>query len=779
MKPKKILALLGTALSLYASAATAATCPGNAIWCEDFEHGPSRWSAEHGTPVLQAQSGTNNHVLLLPGDGRPVLLQDATAVPKDTYYVEARMRPAAGNAATEQQGYLIARYLDERNWLGFGLNVAPGNRQLGLDIVRMQDGQLKRLKRTSADIDALESFYTLRLDVVGNALTLYLNGNRIVGTDESSLPPGRIGAIAIGANFELDDLRIGDAKAAPGRIGLANMNNRLSLQAGDGAQRYQVRAMTKGGGGIARFAAASSAPSVVGVAMDGDMLVVTPRAPGNATITVSSVEDNNVAVSIGASVGPAFAVSGQAYALQDRTQPAVRARDVQVDTPLQLRFDSQPNLGASGSIRIHRASDNALVDVIRAGNEVNQIGTTPDGFKRVVRYNPIEVSGATVTIRPHDARLAYDTEYYVMVDANLFAGATIGGTPFSGIGKRAGWTFRTRAHMPAGRDITVGGTSAADFRTVQGALNHVMRNVPRKDAVTIRVANGSYGDLLYLRGKDNVTLRGESRDGAVITVENGNGLNPGAGGGQGESAPGSGGGRSVFLIEDADMVWLDNISIVSTGWRSKPTGGQAETLYFNSDGRFVATNSNFISEQDTILVRGWSWFYHSLIAGNVDFIWGYNHAALFEESEIRSLGDSTDPAKGGYIVQARTLSRDDPGFVFLNSRITHGPGPAGNDVPRGSSFLARPGSAWDNVSYINCRMDEHISPKGWNGRPRDGIGWYELNSMDMNGKPLDLSARVNGQVLGAEQAARFASRARVFAGFDNGKGWMPALDAAK
>lgn len=479
-------------------------------------------------------------------------------------------------------------------------------------------------------------------------------------------------------------------------------------------------------------------------------------------------------------LGAALSIyASTAIAADSHYSPAVRAVDVQVDTPLQLRFDRQPEIGAGGSIRIYRVADDALVDEIRATNEINRIGTTRDGIKRVVRYNPIDVAGTTVTIHPHDARLAYDTDYYVLVDASLFASATIGGTPFTGIDKRAGWTFRTRAHAPNGRNFTVDDDGAADFRTVQGALNHVMMNVPREDAVTINVANGHYGDLLYLRGKDKVTLRGESRDGAAISVENGNGMNPGAGGGQADTATGVGGGRSVFLIEDADLLRLDKLSIVSTGWRSKPTGGQAETLYFNSEGRLIATDSNFVSEQDTILVRGWSWFYNSLIAGNVDFIWGYNHAALFEDDEIRSLGDSTGAAKGGYIVQARTLAKDDPGFVFLNSRITHGRGPAGNDVPAGSSFLARPGSSWDSVSYINCRMDEHISPKGWKGVPREGIGWYEFNSMNMSGSPLDVAGRSAGQVLTATQAARFSSRASVFAGFDHGKGWTPSVDDIK
>lgn len=768
LRTKPIASLLGAALSLYASAA-AASCPGQAAWCEDFEHG--------GAPAPQAQANTGNHVLPLSGDGRPLVLRDSAAVPQDAYYVEARLRPAAGDAPTQRQGYVIARYLDERNWLGFGIAVTPGARQMELEIVRMKDGRLERLKHGAADIDAPDSFHTLRLDVAGNALALYLNGNRALWTDEASLPPAAVGAVAIGGGFELDDLRIGDVRAAPGRIGLAHLGNQLSMQAGDGAQRYLVQSIARGAR-TSGFAAASSAPSVASAALEGDTLVLSPHAPGKATITVSSADDGNVATSVAVNVGPAFAVSERAYALQGRTLPAAQARDVQIDTPLTLRFDAPPKLRDNGSIRIYRAADAALVDVIRAGNEVDEIGTTRDGMRRVVRYQPIEVSGATVTIRPHDARLAYDTEYYVLVDAGLFDGATIAGQPFTGIGKRAGWTFRTRAHMPAGAILTVDDDGPADFRTVQGALNHAMRNMPREAPVTIRVADGHYGELLYLRGKDNVTLRGASRDGTVISVENGNGLNPGAGGGQGASTPGIGGGRSVFLIEDADMLRLDKLSIVSTGWRSKPGGGQAETLYFDSDGRLIATNSNFVSEQDTILVRGWSWFYHDLVAGNVDFIWGYNHATLFEEDEIRSLGDSTSTTKGGYIVQARSAGADDPGFVFLNSRVTHGPGPAGNDVPPGSSFLARPGTV-DKVSYINCRIDQHIAPIGWSGQPHGGTGWNEFNSMDMDGKPLDLSRRSGGRTLSAAQAERFSSRASVFAGFDHGKGWVPSADAAQ
>jgi len=766
-------------IALCARIASAATCPNGALACEDFEHGTRLRAVDGTAPALRPQPGGANHVLLLRGDGRPLLLPAALlAAP---YFVEARLRPAAGLDAAPRHAYLIARYADEGNWLGLAIGTVPDGGRLTIDIVRMQDGQLRRLKQGGTRVDAPDAFTTLRLDVDGTTLTMYVNGNRINGVDEPSLPPARVGVLARDGDFELDDLRVGDARVAPVRVGLAGMSGRLDLQAGDAPQRYLMRASAGAGtsGGALRFVVASSAPDVAAASMDDDAVVITPKRAGAATITVASAQDNNAAATLAVHVGPGFTASDRVYALQGKVMPAAGAAGVPVDTPLHLRFDAAPRLGPGASVRIFRAADDALVDVLRLDGDVDAIGPSADGRRRVVRYDPVRIDGRDVAIRPHDARLAYGTEYYVLVDAGAFPGARLGGLPFTGIGRAAGWRFTTRARMPTARDLTVDDDGAADFRTVQGALDHVMRNLPRAAPVMIRVAAGRYDGLLYLRGKDNVTLRGAGRAGTVIAAENSDGPNPGAGGSQDALTPGTNGGRSVFLIEDADLVTLDNLSVVNTTWLSRTTGGQAEALNFASDGRFVATNARFASEQDTILVRGYTWFYRSLIEGNVDFIWGYSPASLFEDSEIRTVGNSAAAAKGGYIVQARTPSRADPGFVFLNSRITHGPGPAGNDAPAGASFLARPGSNWDNVSYINCRIDGHISPRGWSGQPRGGTGWFEYNSMDMAGQPLDLGARSGGRVLSAAEAARFSSRARVFAGFGGGQGWEPQAGASR
>jgi pectin methylesterase-like acyl-CoA thioesterase len=47
-------------------------------------------------------------------------------------------------------------------------------------------------------------------------------------------------------------------------------------------------------------------------------------------------------------------------------------------------------------------------------------------------------------------------------------------------------------------------------------------------------------------------------------------------------------------------------------------------------------NCSLISWQDTFLCKGYVWVHNSLIAGHVDYIWGYPNACLFEDCEIRS-----------------------------------------------------------------------------------------------------------------------------------------------
>ena len=53
-------------------------------------------------------------------------------------------------------------------------------------------------------------------------------------------------------------------------------------------------------------------------------------------------------------------------------------------------------------------------------------------------------------------------------------------------------------------------------------------------------------------------------------------------------------------------------------------------------------------------------------------------------------------------------------------------------------------------------------------------GWREFGTTDLSGTPLNLAARVGGDVMtSADVAAGFSSRAQIFAAFGGGAGWNP------
>lgn len=784
-------------------------CPATGLYfCDDFQDGSSaRWSllplaGPNGAFSVQNDaSGTANKVLQYTAASSGGILAlvkpDAfKGVPSGDYFVEARIRPLTNSTTGNKQLYLITRYVDPANWYGAGLNVQNASTSTQVEIARMLGNSLAKIKQSKRAIAMDAQFYTVRFEMIGSTLTLYLDGENLGSVSDGSFAArGLIGLYTTNKSFQIDDVRVGDPALKPVQLTLNPHPLSYTAEAGDAPLLINVGAK-KGDGSSDSFTVESNKPGVVGASIDGASVTLTPLAAGSARIVFTSGADPTLARSVQATIAPGFVQPTQTYRLDGASFPPAGAQDEAIDSPLRLTFDSAPTLGAGGTIRIFRKSDDALVDVIRPLDDVDVIGHAGQERVRRVRYVPVHIDGNTVTIKPHNNRLAYGSAYYVAVADGVFNGASIGGTPFRGIGKAGGWSFTTRAAAPSGASLVVDDDGPADFRTVQGALNHATSAFAKADPVTIRVRNGSYEELLYLRGKDKLTVTGESRDGVVIHYTNHDTLNPGTGaseasGGSGVSAGTALGGRAVLLVEAADMLTLDQLTIKNTTLRSPAISAQAETVYFNSDGRLVATNAAFHSEQDTLNLKGYAWFWRSLVAGNVDFIWGSPRAALFEDSDIRSVGDSSSASAGGYVLQARVPNAADKGFVFLNSSLTHGPGPgpAHGDVPTGATWLARsPGgtASWDNIAFINCRMGAHVAPAGWaglgvNGQPAPNpvqptalSGWREYGTTDLNGAPLNLSARVGGYLLSEDEVtAGFSTRAKVFSAWNNGLGWNP------
>lgn len=528
---------------------------------------------------------------------------------------------------------------------------------------------------------------------------------------------------------------------------------------------------------------------------------------------VALVKANALAQAGAGKLSTQISGSGNVGDVAGTRSPAANETGVHADTRLSLSFDAPPAIGTAGRINVYRVSDDSLVDSIDLSNapsatdtqvvlartnlEIDALGlgAMPDGatFARYVWYRPVSVSNATASVKLHNNRLDFGTAYYVTMDASVLAG-TIKGAAFAGITKADGWKFTTRAAPASFTSVSVDDTgTTADFRTLQGALNWVMKNCSTNSPAangcntvatpkTIQLANGRYPELNVLRKVANLSLIGESRDGVVVGDENFESLNSGSG--ASSAAAGAvlstsgktlghrvlGGGRASLLVETSDLLTLQNFTLLNPHVRSNSWDNQAETIYFNTSttaaaARLVARQMAFLSQQDTLQLKGYNWFYQSLVAGNVDFIWGSVMASLFEDCEIRSVADPASSSPG-FVLQSRATAGD-KGFVFLNSRLTAEPTVT-------QAYLARSGGTTattytDNIAFVNTRMGSHILPEGWcvgagtsktgtgtgpcgsnpppwagsgDGGATDTAGWREFGSTDLSGAPLDLASRL-------------------------------------
>ena len=451
-----------------------------------------------------------------------------------------------------------------------------------------------------------------------------------------------------------------------------------------------------------------------------------------------------------------------------------------VDAPLVIPFDSTPTLGTSGLVQVFKAdgtlvdridlADLSKVDILSDGTMVPK-GADADAGKiaidndspfhtfmdalhsnqyRIVHYTPFRIKGKTLEIKLHNEALSFGESYYVTLDASV-AGKAIG---------KDDMPFTVKA-APSGSTFKVASDGSGDFCTVQGALSYVS-TLKKDDTVTIEIGEGTYQELLFLRNKNNVTIKGASREKSVIAYPNNDSYETGSGGSvsakpsRGASI-GKSGGRSVFLVESCDNLTLENLTIENT-YSIPSHKGQAETIYFNSNYKLTVENCSLISWQDTFLCKGKVWVHNSLIAGHVDYIWGYPEACLFEDCEIRSRA-------GGYLIQARVPSVSNKGFVFLNCKLT-----AESGVKDGSMYLARSGGSkdyFDNVVFVNCIMDPVIATAGWHTNPAPNpsvptatAGWREYGSVDTAGKAVT-GHNASGKVLTAAEAEPYSSRKAV------------------
>ena len=287
------------------------------------------------------------------------------------------------------------------------------------------------------------------------------------------------------------------------------------------------------------------------------------------------------------------------------------------------------------------------------------------------------------------------------------------------------------AETRASKRIVVAADGSGDVRTIQQAVDQVPKD--NTHPVLIQVKPGVYQEQVRVAaGKRFITFRGDDASKTVITYR--------------LSALQAGNTRLAFTtFVNADDFRAENLTFED----SFGTGSQAVALFVDAN-RATFENCRFLGWQDTLFVNGSRHFFKDCyVEGHVDFVFG-TAAAVFENCTIHSKGE-------GYVTaHYRTSDEMDTGFVFHRCRLT------GRDTGRGV-YLGRPWRPYARVVFIDCWLDAHIRPEGWDNwrdPEREKTAWFaEYKS---KGPGANTVARVAwSRQLTTEQAAEF-SRERFF-----------------
>ena len=448
--------------------------------------------------------------------------------------------------------------------------------------------------------------------------------------------------------------------------------------------------------------------------------------------------------------------------------PSAGATGINPDTPLRMAFAQEAVLGPQGRIEIVDTATGSVVETIDVSQPVavQAIGGVPH-----FNYLPVIVSGREVTLYPRHGVLAYDRTYAVRIDPRVFPQAPA-------VLPADGWRFSTKAAPPdanAAR-LIIAADGSGDFSTVQGAIDFIPtgNRLPR----TLVLRPGTYTGIVSIVEKHALTLIGEDRARSVIAYANNDRFNR-----NGVRAPVEGSGpdpsaapesanaptyrRGVVIAHRTEDLVLANLTVRNT----TPQGGsQAEAVILNgaTTARTILREVDLFSYQDTLLVHGQAYVVGSRVEGDVDFLWGRG-PAVFENCVFWSLRSDA------YYTQVRNAPGTH-GFIFFNCRFDGVPGVEGNALSRIQAWRF-PES---EVVLVDCQIGPAVSPAGWlfQAGP-EGIGdvskirFWEINSRDLSGRPIDASQRLPGSrrldpVADAELIARYRDPVALL-----GHGWNP------
>jgi len=480
--------------------------------------------------------------------------------------------------------------------------------------------------------------------------------------------------------------------------------------------------------------------------------------------------------------------------------PADLAHAVNPDVQLALTFSGEPHAGSSGKIVIHDAANGKVVDTLdlsippgpaqpvdrairaksylafpypyaRSSRPTNantkpgtpSAGALPasdqyqltiiGGFTDGFHFYPVTVDGHTATLHPHHDLLEYGKSYYVEVDPQVL---TVSGESFAGITGRH-WRFTikplSKAPRPDTTHLVVSADGTGDFNTVQGAMDFVPDHALKR--ITVQVHNGLYEEIVYFRNKDNVTLQGESQDKTIIRYANNEVFNPHPANIRTNPEPGTfPSRRAAVAVDNSNDIHIINMTLQTTA------PGQAEGLLITGD-RNILSHVTVIGSGDALQANGRIYMVDSTVYGTGDTI--LSRGTLFcERCTIKSTHTLMWPRN----------PREVHGNVFKDSTLIGLKEPATLARSPANEAFTYPNA---EVVLLNSTLD-NIAPEGWGDADKGGgVHFWEYNSHNPDGSPVDLSRRVSG----SRQLTREADSKLIA---DYGRpdfvlaGWTPKLD---
>lgn len=259
---------------------------------------------------------------------------------------------------------------------------------------------------------------------------------------------------------------------------------------------------------------------------------------------------------------------------------------------------------------------------------------------------------------------------------------------------------------------------------------------------TIFLKNGIYAmpETSTLIKATNVSLIGQSREGVVILG----------------TSKEDGQGSAIFKTE-GNGLYLQDLTLRTSHWRTGEFYGRVLALNATNE-KMVMKRVDLEGQQDTYLCGHRAYHEDCGVYGTVDFIYAGGDN-FFQHCDI-----VIENRKGNVITAPSTSQAQRWGMVFNECTIKAAPNAP--LVTNGSFSLGRPWHNEPRTYYLNTTMEVKPSDTGWAGMSTVPTHFYEYNSMDKNGKPIDLSRRGNSPsstnsykpVLTDEEATLYTAR---------------------